>query len=66
MREEEREDGAALLDVDESSRAAEEVLEAEPVPLRAVSRLAAWESRNLWRLSWASILSTKKFVWWKK
>ncbi|XP_065034273.1 protein DETOXIFICATION 41-like [Musa acuminata AAA Group] len=56
MREEEREDGAALLDVDESSRAAEEVLGAEPVPLRAVSRLAAWESRNLWRLSWASIL----------
>ncbi|URE38488.1 MatE [Musa troglodytarum] len=56
MRDEEREEGAALLDVDESSRAAEEVLGAEPVPLRAVSRLATWESRNLWRLSWASIL----------
>ncbi|CAL9107037.1 unnamed protein product [Musa textilis] len=56
MRDEEREEGAALLDVDESSRAAEEVLGTEPVPLRAVSRLATWESRNLWRLSWASIM----------
>lgn len=47
---------APLLDIDESSRAAEEMLQWEPVPWRTVWRLSAWESKNLWRLSWASIV----------
>ncbi|KAG6509259.1 protein DETOXIFICATION 41-like [Zingiber officinale] len=47
---------ASLLDIDESSRESEEMLQWEPVPWRVVWRLAAWESKNLWRLSWASIV----------
>ncbi|WOL07890.1 protein DETOXIFICATION 41-like [Canna indica] len=47
---------ALLLDIDQSSRASEELLQWEPVPCRVVSRLALWESKNLWRLSWASIV----------
>ncbi|XP_073005472.1 protein DETOXIFICATION 41 [Typha latifolia] len=45
-----------LLDVDEDSRASEEILQRQPVPLNVLTRLAAWESKNLWRLSWASII----------
>lgn len=41
---------------DYSSRVSEELLEWEPVPCRVRWRLAMWESKNLWRLSWASIL----------
>ncbi|BAF30295.1 protein DETOXIFICATION 41 [Oryza sativa Japonica Group] len=47
-----------LLDVDESSGASEELLRREPVPRSVLSRLAAWEAGNLWRISWASILIT--------
>lgn len=47
---------ALLLDVDDISRAAEELLQWEPVPYRVFARLSAWESKNLWRLSWASIV----------
>ncbi|RWV90322.1 hypothetical protein GW17_00047483 [Ensete ventricosum] len=47
---------APLLDIDESSRVSEELLEWEPVPCNARWRLAVWESKNLWRLSWASIV----------
>ncbi|KAJ6841151.1 putative protein DETOXIFICATION 41 [Iris pallida] len=48
-----------LLAIDESSRRWEEVLErGEPVAYRLVARLSVWESKNLWRLSWASIVIT--------
>ncbi|XP_073107723.1 protein DETOXIFICATION 41 isoform X2 [Elaeis guineensis] len=45
-----------LLDIEESSRASEELLQWEPVPCRVLTRVAMWESKNLWRLSWASIV----------
>ncbi|KAG1348185.1 protein DETOXIFICATION 41 [Cocos nucifera] len=45
-----------LLDIEESSRASEELLQWEPVPCRVLTRVAVWESKNLWRLSWASIV----------
>ncbi|XP_020086174.1 protein DETOXIFICATION 41 [Ananas comosus] len=49
--------GAPLLEIDEGSRATEVALQGwGPVGWRAVARVAAWESRNLWRLSWASIV----------
>lgn len=47
-----------FLAVDDSSRASEEMLEGEPVPFSVLVRLAAWESKNLWKLSWASIVIT--------
>lgn len=47
---------ALLLDIDEASRDSEEVLQWEPVSCRVIWRLFKWESKNLWRLSWASIL----------
>lgn len=46
----------SLLDIEESSRASEELLQWEPVSCRVMTRLAMWESKNLWRLSWASII----------
>jgi len=49
---------APLLDIDESSGASEVLLQQEPVPWGVLARLAAWEAGNLWRISWASILTT--------
>jgi hypothetical protein len=45
-----------LLDIDEASRKTEEVLQWEPVSWGVMWRLFKWESKNLWRLSWASII----------
>ncbi|MQM10610.1 hypothetical protein Taro_043505 [Colocasia esculenta] len=45
-----------LVDIDERSRAAEELFESGPVPCRELVRATVWESKNLWRLSWASII----------
>ncbi|KAJ3685838.1 hypothetical protein LUZ61_015002 [Rhynchospora tenuis] len=45
-----------LLDIDEASRKSEEMLQWEPVPWRVVWHLFRWESKNLWRLSWSSII----------
>ncbi|KAJ0963212.1 hypothetical protein J5N97_028334 [Dioscorea zingiberensis] len=47
-----------LLDIDESSRASEELLSWEPVPWNTRLSLACWESKNLWKLSWAAIVIT--------
>jgi len=47
-----------LLDIDDSSHTPEELLKWELVPARVWARLAAWESKNLWKLSWASIVIT--------
>lgn len=49
---------APLLEFNESSGASEVLLQQEPVPLSVLARLAAWEASNLWRISWASILTT--------
>uniref|UniRef100_A0A1D1XK81 Protein DETOXIFICATION n=1 Tax=Anthurium amnicola TaxID=1678845 RepID=A0A1D1XK81_9ARAE len=45
-----------LVDIDRASRAAEERFEGGPVGGRELAGLAGWESKNLWRLSWASIV----------
>lgn len=47
---------ALLLDIDEGSRKSEELLQWEPVTWRTGWQLFKWESKNLWRLSWSSII----------
>ncbi|XP_020271146.1 protein DETOXIFICATION 41 [Asparagus officinalis] len=47
-----------LLDLNTNPRTPEELLECEPVPFRVFARLTVWESKNLWKLSWASIVIT--------
>ncbi|KAJ3672393.1 hypothetical protein LUZ60_007114 [Juncus effusus] len=46
----------SLINIDEESRVSEEMLQWEPVPWRVIWRLAGWESKNLWKLSWSSII----------
>lgn len=45
-----------LLDVDRASHAREAQLAAGPLPCSEIVEIAAWESKNLWCLSWASII----------
>ncbi|KAK1304461.1 Protein TRANSPARENT TESTA 12 [Acorus calamus] len=45
-----------VLDINETSREAEETLRSGPVTVRVFWQMAWWESKNLWRLSWASIV----------
>ncbi|KAH7673818.1 multidrug resistance protein MATE family protein [Dioscorea alata] len=47
-----------LVDIDETSRASEELLGWEPVPWNTKWRLAVWESKNLGLLSWATVVIT--------
>ncbi|CAA7408894.1 unnamed protein product [Spirodela intermedia] len=45
-----------LVDVDERSREVEELFAFGKVQCRELTRVGCWESKNLWRLSWASII----------
>lgn len=45
-----------LVDVDERSREVEELFAYGKVQCRELTRVGCWESKNLWRLSWASII----------
>ncbi|KAK1325990.1 Protein TRANSPARENT TESTA 12 [Acorus calamus] len=45
-----------VIDIDETSREAEETLGSGPVTVKVFWRVAWWESKNLWRLSWASVI----------
>ncbi|XP_078178167.1 MATE efflux family protein isoform X2 [Carex rostrata] len=47
---------ALLPDIDEGSRKSEELLQWEPVTWRTGWRLFKWESKNLWKLSYSSII----------
>lgn len=47
-----------LVDIEETSRASEELLVWEPVLWNTKWRLAVWEFKNLGTLSWATVVIT--------